>query len=715
MNINGGLGGSTDIDTITGKTVDPMTGADVNYAMYKIQNNAGVTVNINNVTIKDVGAYLDTSSSVAYVNDKTAKLNLTNVILQDNLQYAIRNLSGQVTFNGVKVLAATVPTTDLVFNEIRNESVIINEGETNPTPGMVFNGSTYDNLFETRVTNSGYLQAIGKNTFKSKIANTGTIQFSGTTNFEGTEDSPVEISVGSGGSTANGTINMVTDVFNLGNYSTVSANQNLNIGTSDNPNTTVNLIGGTMNLDAKDKWYGVVNLNNEESEIRYTGLSEENSIFGEDGKLNRGLLRATEGKITLAAPTDPTAPKNPVLYVVGTDEIRDDIVWTIGTATTLHIMDHPTSESSMGFDFATDSWVGSVVLERSYLRLESTDPALQTVILDRQNMLTSWPEDSNEATLHNTGVDLILTAPQAYNGTYFQTAGTLTVGTGANFFGEDSVKQIDAGTVDVSRSGEVDFKNVILGDNTLMTVSARGGDINSDVITRFDGAGAEAKFYMSADADENDQYTLYHIEGVNRNTITVGDATTTLPTTVILGYNAAKNAYSFIGNTIYAFEKATVDLTQDTDHNNGLNLYRMSSVSVNDDDVIFKIDVDLTSDETVISDRFNFDTAPISGEAQTLNIQIKDLKNMRPTNPVNKVIQIITTTGPANMYQLSLDKIPAKDKHWTFDDYSTGTVDWDTYSGTKDLDLYTTTSENDSIIIVCDPKDTLRMINMAQN
>ncbi|MCM1264935.1 MAG: hypothetical protein NC200_01940, partial [Candidatus Gastranaerophilales bacterium] len=677
-------------------------GSEVNYAMYQLRGNDNITIDISNLTIKNVGMYSDTNSSVAYLDNSTARLNLTNVNLTDNTAYAIYNKIGLVNFTNVTVNAPTIEQIgSTIFNEIYNAANTTN-ADGDVTGGLVTSGT---NKFYTKVTNAGLVKTTGSNTFFADIANTGTIRMSGENTVEGNADKEISIYNGRTGSSTSGILEVLDNsTLNVRNYATLASDQTITLeGTS-----TVNVIGGILNIDSRDTWYGKIVLSDENSVLNYTGVA--NNEYTDQDSFTRGILEAANGSINLSGQS--------TLYVTGSDQVSDNVLLNIGGRSTLYIANHATEASSLTLSVNEDIWEGNIILENSYLTLSSesfthvADGNDDNAFIFTTAGMLSTAEDDTTSTFRNSGVDITVRNNQSgFNGTYIQdNDGSIEITTAGTFFSADSKKQINSGTVKATRQGKIDFSNVSLGSDTTMTLSSTGGDINSDLLT-FTGSDAQAILYFYSGANPEDYYTLYNISNSRTNTITIGNKEANSKETIVrLGFNEDTDSYDFTGSTKYAFVNTTIDMLNDKDYNDGFNTYRFSNIDIGAN-TTFKIDLDLASiDVNKISDKIDIGSEPANaGQTQKINLDLNYVQTPSATSGnTSQIIQILSGVA-AGFYELNIKN---DDTAWTYEDYkTTGSADWNTFVGTKSINLYSSMTTNDSIILVCEQDDTLRAIN----
>ena len=310
-------------------------------------------------------------------------------------------------------------------------------------------------------------------------------------------------------SQSNGTATVIGSDFNLNNSSDSVAGGTFNIGdgttlttldvsngtihfnanTNVNSNSTLNIMGGEVNLNNNDTWNGKINMNNGTLELVNVTKSED-AVFSNIG-----------GKTTIRGNTFDLNSTNDIIsggvVNVGTDSSPSILTVSKGTITT----DATTNlELYSGINItggkvsldSTDTWDGNINLSNGSLALIGINKNLSGTINQTGGNLTITNENSlnNEKDLISGGNLVIGTETE--NGTLNVTHGTIETGATVTI-NETGVLNVKGGTTNIDVNdrwnGEINVSsgtlNLISNKNNTRGVSTAkfnqsGGTTNID-------------------------------------------------------------------------------------------------------------------------------------------------------------------------------------------------------------------------------------------
>lgn len=206
---------------------------------------------------------------------------------------------------------------------------------------------------------------------------------------------------------------------------------------------------------------------------------------------------------------------------------------------------------------------------------------------------------TGSGTVINEGTLLVKGDESGFNGTFNQTAGKTTIDIAGKVFGGD--KNIQAGSLNITSADAIDYEKVHLSSGTALnhtTTSNIENTISSNVVDFISGAsGAEANFTAAGEGVIGNFYLAENIDNGNLNTISFENSKVTLGTT------------DYTGNTDYALNNSTLDLTKDS----GLGNYEFSSLTTNGNNKLdFNIEFDATNPDKIV---LNTDTLSTGSSA----------------------------------------------------------------------------------------------------
>ncbi|MCM1264963.1 MAG: hypothetical protein NC200_02085, partial [Candidatus Gastranaerophilales bacterium] len=709
--------GAADADGAPTSVID---GAS-SYSLFNIANTT--RMNVSNVEIRNASLTSDDGSqlnaSVFDIESPTATVTLNNVVLRANEGNAIYN-AGTLSLTNVNVARGSAT----VANSIVNANRMTLNG-TNTFGSAFNNGVTGSitmygiNTFTGVLTNDGIINVVAEaaqnpivkpediiNTF-GVINNTGTIITSaGSSVFTGEVTNTGSISLGgmdviSANITGAGALNIVSESFDTADAVSTTVTGRGVIDNSVKLNIdeagTLNIAGGTVNLNQGDSWNGLISLDDSDLDTAVSTLNFSDLS-------SNGALNATVGNINILSGN---------LSLKATDVVDDAVSLNITEAGKLTLNGQTAFNLSAG-----DIWSGRIELQNGSNLTTSNDlTANGALTLGLDNQLTG----DNTSVYANNGLTLTISGNQAaFDGTYEQEAGSLTVyANGYNgFMGAafGGVKNINAGEVTIYSNTDIDYDSYKLAANTTFTNYSTGGNVDSSVVDfQTVASGATARF-DTVNADERANYTLSAFNAMGVNTVEFRNSVVSL-----------KNS-DYTDKTVYKFGTNTIVDTQDDIYTS----YTFDALDTSTNGIAlrtqypsYKIDIDFTS---VVE---NPDAAaPVGNIADTFTvgaqsvgvITLSDIafNNFDMDYTLGKV-QILKGDGVGNdKVSLALsDELAAKTWGKLISDYHIESKGYqvysDTYIGAKGIRAVAydeTRAVNDSIeIYIIDQDDALKALN----
>ncbi|MBR3889476.1 hypothetical protein IKJ53_03085 [bacterium] len=658
--VNNVIDGAYSVTDDNGNTVSG------NYAMFYILNDSDnsareVVIETENVTIRNIGAYTDSSSSVAYLDSNQATLKFKNVNFKDNLGYTFVNKLGRIEFDTVTFEQVTDGVTG-VIGAFKNEANKVSEADSNNVELGIF---AKQSTFKINIVNAGLLKS-ESSIFNANIDNSGTILFSGQGNLINTLDinNPISVSATTGSGVM---ILLPNSKLTIGEAVSINDNQKVTIQDS----AELYLDGGTFNYNNNDTFMRggkiIANLDRP-SVINYDVTNGVKPVYDADGDLQfeRGSFELNAGTLNIGVNQGAT------LYLTDSDSIASAVQINFNRAdSALELYNRLEDARALSIDLGDavdggDSWEqGNILLFNSTLIMKEVTPDFDTpFVFDSQNL---FGDDKSKFINENTQIT-IKTNQAGFLGEYIQRGADalLTVETSGTFWGSNETvtakKSIQGGKVKVTVPTSLDLnptiKNIELGSGTSLEIIASGGVIDSNIFKFANAAdSAVAQFYFYGAPNNETYYTLYHINNSKDNTIIIGSEASNYKTNVRLGHSSNRFHFgdSSSGVTKYMFKNAVINLLNEstvfvsdplnptplTDYNE----YTFAYFDV-DENTIIKMDLDLnnTDENAAISDTLNF-VSQLEDEngaviTRDLNIEFNIIEPSKISNEKHRVIEI---------------------------------------------------------------------------
>ena len=411
-----------------------------------------------------------------------------------------------------------------------------------------------------------------------------------------------------------GKLNITGGTFSVDANSSIAQDTAVAINTG----TTLNTAGGEVNLGSNDIWNGTVNVSS--GNLNLNNLVSNGTITA-----NGGVIEIEAGKLTIAGQSDIYNASNvkidgngslvyeknaTVNNITGTGDLTIDGI-------TLTIDNNSHLDKTIGFTSKNNSTVlisGVQNADDAVSVVNNGTNSNLTINMNNSNTSANLNIDStgitnlttsnnvnyngniiNNGTITNTGNltvvgaitgsgtiynsnSILVNADQSgFTGQYTQTAGTTVITASGEIFGGD--KNINGGSVDITSNFVIDYKNVHLGNNAVLNHTTSTADKNtvSSSVVNFTGSGASVIF--DADTNITGNYELSEkIDNGNSNSVIFKDSTVTLGST------------DYTGQTTYKFENAAIDL-ENSGTSEAVNDYTFSNLSTNNTSLNFRVEI----------------------------------------------------------------------------------------------------------------------------
>lgn len=631
IEVTGNLTADRNLGSITGSTARilqskgsnkyTISGTGTNGTKYSgINVGSTGSLTVNNLTLKDYTTALTnagtlTVNGVTLSNNTTAIQNTAGTLNLENITIDNTNTNGLNLSGGTTTLAGTNTVNNATMS---GNSKLVNQGTTTIS-GKISSGTSTTATIEnnSNLTLSGdnsdfigsYTQKGGKTTVTNKFFGRKSTIEAGTLEWHTTEDleESATLEVKSGATLDLGKDDTQAAKLTVRSGSTIAAGSTTNI----KGNSTLDVSGGTVNLNNNANWKGNVNLNS--GTLNLAGVASNGKLNAQGGNLN--LTNNTE------------------LTIANGSEIAANVKANIGANTTLNVGTN--TDGKKVVINSGDTWAGTINVSGGELEVSGQTSNGKLVATGGKVNLTggnltigenSSIAEAVQTTIGagsnlniTTGGSVALNNNDTWNGKVAISGGELTVdsvttGANANFVAAGGQVTLTDTTLNINANSRIDeaaqmtinsnstininSSSVTLDsqDNWSGTVNLTGGTLNAKGI---ENTGAFTATRGNLNITENSKITTAQIADAVRTTLANGTSLEVIAGTadqsVTLGSGDTwAGDVTLTGGTLNAGISNTGKLTA-----NGGNLNISNSATIKTAQIAGAVTTDLASGTTL--------------------------------------------------------------------------------------------------------------------